>query len=239
MFRHRRACAVRGQLRENSMNKKTIAGVMMVALLSACGGGGGSDGLPPPSETFNMDAALANVLSVGVNFTGLRATVEGNTFELSVSFYPTTDGPFLSQIHKRSIQTGSASVNGVGPVVTTQTIFYSLNPVQFVGAIDDMGLVTTFATTGNLPTSASVGQSGPFSQAVTYLSATDQTRVGETIVTWSLEPETPTTAWACLVMTAAGGASLSEKDCYLIDRAGNISAGMAVITVEGQTLVFR
>ncbi|MDF2463735.1 MAG: hypothetical protein K0Q43_1970 [Ramlibacter sp.] len=221
------------------MNRKVVLAVAVAALLSACGGGGGGDGAPPPPEAaFNLDAAFANTLTKGISFPNLRANYNGVSFQLSISSTPTTDGVFLSQTYRRAIESSTVAINGQPGPVASSTLYFTLAPVTLVGGMDDSGL-TIFTPQGSLPTAASVGSSGPYTRADTYVSDSNRTLLGQTVMSWSLEPDTATTAWACLVYSGMDGFQF-EKDCYRIDAVGTIFNAKATMNLtDGTTLTFE
>jgi hypothetical protein len=222
------------------MNRKFALAVVAAALLSACGGGGGGGGGSPTpvGTTFNVDAAFANTLTQGISFPDLRADWNGVLFQLSIASTPISDGVFLSQTYRRAIQTSQAKANGeAGPLVTS-TVYFTLAPVTLVGGIDESGF-TIFASQGLLPTAAHVGDSGPYTRADTYVSESDRTLLGQTLMGWSLEANDATTAWACLVYSGMDNVQF-EKDCYLIDAAGTIFDARATMSFpDGTTLTFE
>jgi hypothetical protein len=221
------------------MNKKAAIAAAMVALLSACGGGGGGDGpAPPPEAAFNLDAAFANTLTQGISFPNLRASWNNVSFQLSISSTPTSDGMFLSHTYHRAIQSSTVAINGQAGPVASSTLYFTLSPVTLVGGMDSAGL-TLFTPQASLPTAASVGSSGPYTRADTYVSDSNRTLLGQTVMSWSLEPDSTTTAWACLVYSGMDGFQF-EKDCYRIDAAGTIFNAKATMNLtDGTTLSFQ
>lgn len=224
------------------MNRKVAlaVAVAVAAMMSACGGGGGGggDGSPPQQATFNVDAAFANTLTKGISFPNLRATWNGISFQLSISSTPMSDGVFLSQTYHRALESSMVTINGQAGPVANATVYYTLSPVTLVGGTDATGL-TIFTTQGSLPTAALVGSSGPYTRADTYVSDTNRTLLGQTVMSWSLEPDTATTAWACLVYSDINSV-LFEKDCYRIDAAGTIFNARATLDLgDGTKLIFE
>lgn len=220
------------------MNKKVALAMAVAALLTACGGGGGGGAPPPPEATFNLDAAFANTLTQGISFPNLRANWNGISFQLSIASTPTSDGVFMSQTYRRAIETSSVTINGQPGPVATSTLYFRLSPVTLVGGTDEMGL-TIFTPQASLPTAATVGTSGPYTRADTYVSETNRTLLGQTVMSWTLEPDTATTAWACLVYSDMQGVQF-EKDCYRIDPAGSIFSAKATLNLpDGTTLSFE
>lgn len=219
-----------------------ISAAALACILSACGGGGdGSGELPAPAPivTFDMNAAYAFALSKGVSFSGLQATARGITFGMSINYSPTTDGPLQGLTYKRTTLTVNMSASNAAPMTTTATEYYTLNPTRMVGEVKDEGVMTLFTWQSDLPSAGSVGQSGPYFRATSYTSTTSGSAIGEAAVTWSLEEDTATTAWACLSVGVPGSGTFYEKDCMRIDQAGAISGARAVLIVDGETVVFQ
>lgn len=221
------------------MTVRTLAAGAVVALLFGCGGGGG-DGpeVPDPGvgATYNMDAAFTRMLTAGARFNGLKGSFAGTPMELSLSFTPAADGVFRGQTYRRAIQTTTGSAAGVQNA-TSQTMYFTVAPVQIVGAIDAAGPLTVFASEGSLPTAGTRGQSGPYAFATSYAGAGSSTVIGQTRVIWELQPDTDSTVWACLTMTLVD-APLSEQDCFRLDSAGNVSGARSTMVIDGQTVVF-
>lgn len=231
---------------------KKLLGVVLSLLLCACGGGGGTSGgqaepppVPPPVEppalTFNMDAAYATALATGVGSDRMPETSSASGRLLVVSYQPTTDGQFLGQTYRRSLMNASmlASAGSLVPtIVSASTISYSLNPTLIAGQFDSQGNLTRYLPLGNLPTSAVVGQTGPYARALVYDGPTEQKLLSEQLVSWSVEADTATTAWACLTFTRSDG-NAAEKDCLRIDSAGSVSGIKMQVPWAGATLVFQ
>jgi hypothetical protein len=222
------------------MKNKAISAAALACLLSACGGGGDGSPAPAPNAvTFDMNTAWGFALSKGVSFSGLQATAQGITFVMSISYTPTTDGPLQGITYKRSTLATTMSASTATAMSTTATEYYTLNPTRMVGEVRDDGSMTLFTWQGDLPSAGSVGQSGPYFRATGYTSTPGGSAIGEAVVTWSLEEDTATTAWACLSMSLPSAGTFYEKDCLRIDQSGAISGARAVLNVDGQTVVFQ
>lgn len=219
--------------------RKIVWIAALASLLAACGGGGGDGPAPPAGVTFNMDAAYTRMLSQGQTFGGLRAESQGVVFDLTVRFVPMPDGTFDGVVYKRSdIKVlMSASVLPT-PLDASVTMYYSVSPLRLAGETEPDGFVTKFVPTGNLPASGSPGQSGPYARVLLYEpGATAPLAEGD--VTWSIEPDTATTAWACFTTGIAGSTTYDEKECYRIDQAGNVLATTLSLDVDGRVVTFR
>ena len=229
------------------MKLSTLAAGGLLGLLFGCGGGGGdgpaatavpegAGSVVPVIATYDMDAAFTRLLTDGAQFTGLKGTFAGVPIQMTLSFTPAADGVFQGRTYRRAVQS-TVGTSGAVRNSTSQTMYFTVAPVQLVGAIDDQGPQTVFTSHGTLPATGTAGQSGPYAFATSYASASSSSVIGQTRVTWELQPDTERTVWACLTMTLVDG-PLSEQDCFRLDAAGNVSGARAVLVVDGQTVVF-
>lgn len=219
-------------------NMKKLAIVMaMASVVTACGGGG--DGGPPTSTTaFNADAAFAFSLTNGVSFSGLTGSDAGRAFTASIAFTPAADATFAGAVRKRSTQTVSLSTPGIATQTTTMQMFYTTGPSRLVGTTQTGGYIE-YVSQGNLPTAGSVGQSGPFANGTSYTSSAKTTQVGTVAITWSIEPDTATTAFACLTSVTTGSVQATEKDCFKINAGGTILGARITLTASGINLTLQ
>jgi hypothetical protein len=214
----------------------------MVVCLGACGGGGDSSQSTPSRATFNADAAFTKALEGGVSLDGLRAVDrDGAVYTVSLSYGSLPDGSFLGLPARRSLQTSVLERIGVGAMKTTTIIYYETRPARVLGTLAADGKTTVFLRGGDLPTAATVGQSGPFSLGTAYASAAlAEPVVGTETLDWSIEPDAGTTAFACLTSVSRSmGSVATEKDCFRIDADGNISGGRISIDRPGLSLNFQ
>lgn len=222
------------------MSSRSIVCSALAALfVSACGGGGGDGGSGdlPPDQTFDMNAAIATVLTQGVTYPNLHASFNGVDLYASVSFQPNSAASFRGMVYQRSVETLTMSSSVLPPETFTQTFFYSVDPTRLVGGIDQSGLQAAFILLQDLPTAGMAGQSGPYVHVIAY-AEDNQTVVGENWVNWSLEQDAPGTALACLSWAFATS-EVYEKDCFQIDPAGHVSGAAMTVYYEAATLEFR
>jgi hypothetical protein len=109
---------------------------------------------------------------------------------------------------------------------------------------DDMGelgvMIDIFQERTGAPITAKVGQfghlaTGPFSYIVD-----DVLVVSKQVVTWSLEPDTASTAWLCINTNAVDeDGRFSQSDCARIDSAGAISGYRAKFSNSQETIEYR
>ena len=223
-----------------------IAGFCLAAFLSACGGGGGSDPAPAPSPvataSFPLEAAYAKAVTTGVSLNG--TAVDGaDTYTMSLSITPASDGVFEGVVRKKSIGSSTIKKNGSVLGVTNTDLYYSLNPFTTQGAsYSDGTYAVQTSIAGSFPATAKVGDSGALGTLTVYTNASKTTVQSTTQSTWTLEADTATTAFGCsngVVKNAAGVQIGTAAGCYKIDTNGNALGMRFTLSVEGRTLVFR
>lgn len=224
--------------------KRLVMAAAVAGALAACGGGGGDSGgagtPATPALAFNADAALTTALTKGVSISGLsgRDPSLGILFTASIAFAPAADALFDGVLHKRSTQTSSVSATGIPAQTAITQIFYATAPARFIGSTSNAGFVV-FTSRGALPTAGAIGQSGAFADGVIFTSSAKSTRTGTVAVTWSIEADTATTAFACLTSVTSGSTPATEKDCFKIDSAGTILGGKIALTASGVNLTLQ
>lgn len=227
------------------MNKRWFSSWMVSAvLLAACGGGGGGGtpeggGSPLPVSTFNMQAALASTLAQGATPAPVRGTVGNDTVEVTLTYAPAADGVFEGQTYKRATERAITRVNGAVLDDTSSTLYY-VPPASVMVSTSGPDLVTRMSHDGALPTAGTIGASGPYLHSSTTLNMGGTTiPLGDTVATWSLEPDTGATAWACLTATPVEDPSTWQKTCWRIDPAGVVSGLRITMMIQGQPLTLQ
>jgi hypothetical protein len=212
-----------------------------IAGLLACGGGG--DGVTSAAQrgTFDADAVFTKVLGGGAALSGLMATdPAGVQYTASLAYTGLADDSFLGTPARRSVQTATVGPVGGDAAVATTTVFYETGPARLLGTVTSTGKTTVFLHGTDLPTAARIGQSGQLAEGTAYASPALGTPVGTETLSWSVEPDNGATALACLTSVSRSADSVStEKDCFRIDSAGNISGGTIYIAKPGWALTFQ
>lgn len=209
-----------------------------IVALFACGGG--DDGQASTgAAAFDTDAAFINVLG-GASLTGLKAvTPAGVQYTAALAYTTLPEGSFFGSPTRRSLQTTTIGRVGEDPAVAGITIFYNTGPARLLGTVTDTGKTTVFSQATQLPTAGVVGRSGLFAEGTVYASPALLAPIGTETLSWSIEPDTGTTALACLTSVSRSAGSVStEKDCFRIDGAGNISGGTISVDKPGIALNF-
>ena len=220
---------------------RTAAMAVVTAGLLACGGGDGDGGQSTPKgPTFNADAAFANALGGSAVLSGLKATdPAGVRYVASLAYTSLASGMFSGTPARLSLQTTSIGRAGDVPFTDALTVYYDAAPSRLLATVTTTGKTTVFTQGTGLPTAAVVGQSGQFAAGTTYATPALGTPIGTEVLTWSIEPDGPMTALACLSSETRISISVSiEKDCFRIDGAGNISGGTVSINKSGLVLHF-
>jgi hypothetical protein len=213
----------------------TVAGAL--AMLVGCGGAG--DAQPAGAGMFDADAAFAHALA-GAALSGLRAAdSQGAKYTASLTYAVLPEGDFYGNWTRRSLQTTTIGRTGEPADVSRVTIFYDTRPARAVGTVADGGKTTVFTQVAQIPTAAEVGWSGVFAEGMVYATPALGAPVGTETLLWSIEPDSGATALACLTSISRSGDWVSsEKDCFRIDGAGNLSGGEIRVHRPGLALHF-
>jgi len=212
--------------------------------LSACGGGGGggssgSAGTDPTTQ-FPIESAVSAFSQTTYGFT-LSATVGADTYTVQLSSTPGSSTTFESQTASTNIKAVTLKKNGVLASSSSGTSYYIVSPNKPLGYLDNgTGHYSVAANQQNLPTNATVGQSGSIDTYIVYTDSTKATQYSTGTVTWSLESDTPTTAWACSNTVEIGGTyPFTESDCYKINTTGTVQGMKITLSIGGQTFYFK
>ena len=220
---------------------KAILISSLVVLLSACGGGGSSSSSAPPSTAqYPVDSAYSAVAQMNQTY-NLTSTLGNNTFTLNIIYAPGVMSSFNGQPAYTATLTSILSEDGVLITSNVETEYFTISPYFPLGAINANGRVTVNTNQTPLPVYATEGQSNLYDTNTTYTDNTLTTVYSIASSTWSLSPDTSTTAFSCINMvgTIIGVGATSESDCYQIDESGNVLSLQVFMLVNGATLVFQ
>jgi hypothetical protein len=218
---------------------------MSVGLLAGCGGGGGGSGDSGPvasSAQFSLDAATVKVLTTGTTLNG--TAVDGaDTWSISLSVTPASDATFEGTTRKQASQSLTIKKNGATVAAESYSQFFSVSPLVVFGAVysdGTYGVVTVHS--GNLPTAATVGSSGPLETLTLYSNSSKASVLETEQTTWTIEADTATTAWGCtnsVVRDTGNQVTATGAGCFKIDTTGNVLGMRYTISVSGKTLTFQ
>jgi hypothetical protein len=221
------------------MRSAVVVTALLLAL-SACGGGGSSSD-PPPQP--NLKSARAPQQPYNIASTTLTATDgSGNTYTAIVSQTPNSGTvTFNGQMAYSSVLSLTVLQNGATVATDTTTYYYLENPCSplgIAGSTSGSQWYVLFNSSTPLPTTLTVGDSGPLGSG-NYYDATTNVEIGSLTATYSV---TANDAASLLLNTYASGMingiAVSETITYRVDASGNISLSSVQVTENGQTLTF-
>lgn len=217
----------------------TMAIVMGVIGLTGCGGG--DSGPIASAASFPLEASQSSVATTAGSYSA-TAIDGGNTWTWLVSTTPSADESFEGSSSKVASVSQTLKKNGATASVTSYKSYFSVNPYRSRGARYSDGTYAVQTQPGSYPVSATVGQTGSLGVLTVYTDSTKSVTLRTTESTWSLEPDTSTTAYLCVnsVVKAAGGAvEGTSAGCFRINTAGTVTGIRWTLSVEGKTLVFQ
>jgi hypothetical protein len=228
------------------MNKATICfAVLLGALSSGCGGGGdgggggsgsGSAGTP---QVQNLESAPAPAEPYSIPSVTLTATSGGDTYTATYSQTPNVGTTmFDGQEANSSSVSLTLAKNGTTLVTEVTTAYYLENPYTPLGLAGSVGGTDyefILSSVNPLPSTLTVGASGPLGNGTYYLSGTN-TAIGSLTETYSVTANDPTT----VLLTTSGsgtinGQSTSETITYAVNSSGAFELQSVEILVGGMT----
>lgn len=223
------------------MSKPLAIFLLLLSGLSGCGGGGGDGGgSAPPATLFPIGSAMSTFFQTSHSYT-LTATNGANTFTIQTSFTPGSASSFEGQATSTYTQSGTVSVNGVVTGgVNSGVTYFTASPYKNLGYISSTDQYQVYANQQTLPTNATVEQSGLLDTSTTYTNNTKTVVYATDTETWSLSPDTLTTAWMCIDDTyvIVGSSPVALTHCFKIDTTGNVLALKVSMPINGTTLNF-
>lgn len=232
------------------MNYKSILSVAMTTsvFLVGCGGGSSDSNVtttanPTPVaavQKYPLNAAQQSILTNGIN---LRSTAIDGTdkYDLTLAMSPSADEIFENVLRKKANLSITIKLNGVIGAVDNSSAYFSVNPLTSVGGrFSDGSYMVLTSNASVLPVSAAVGEFGGLGNYTTYNS--NKSVKETTQSSWSVEPDTATTAFSCVndvTKNAAGIQTGVASGCYKLDSNGNINGMRFTTTIAGKTLVFK
>ena len=226
--------------------KTTLAAALSAVILSACGGGG-SDAVVAPAApvaatTFPLDTAYTQVATKGISLSG--TAVDGvDTWTMAFSVAPAADQTFEGATAKKSVSSITIKKNGATVISSGGESFFTINPFIVKGLkLNDGTYGVQTVPSGALSNAAKVGDSGSLGTTTAYSNSLKSSVLFTQEGTWTLEPDTATTAFGCGNFTAkntAGAVITTTSNCYKLDTNGTVSGLRFTLAVAGKTLVFR
>ena len=190
---------------------------------------------------FPVEAVFSSLASTASTYTASTSDATGNSYLLSVNRSPGPDKT-NTLIYPTPLKTYTQTkvVQKNGTVVSTDNseVFYTGGPFSPYGNLNDLYGANNYmkvTTQFTLPATGRVGSSGVLYKGRNYLN--NSTLSFDTWYgVWSLEADTPTSAWLCLSIDIAPAnvavAATSEMECYKLDQSGSVT-GFKADTIEG------
>lgn len=217
-------------------------------LLVACGGGGGGPAPAPvaSTSTFQLKQAYANDFNdtqpYSYTITGVisGANIAGNGSTTQSAVANTTfEG--VAALQKSRTSSGSVVASGPGGTVniplapSTETLF--LSPAFNLLGYTSTGAHTVAAAPVTIPVTALVGNSGIIGNFNTFTSSAKLGVPATNLISWSLEPDTATTALMKLTQTIrsnTGVLTATAVDTFRVTPAGAVTRiSQTAVTANG------
>ena len=202
-------------------------------------GGSGSGGSSPTS--FPLASAFSALSQTNHSY-NLSALSGADNYTMEISDTPGTQQLFEGHLSSTLVQLLIMKKNGVVVSTGSSTSYFDVSPFMGWGSISGDGSYEVTSGQQPLPSSATVGQSGALETDTTYTSSAKILISSYGLVTWSLESDTATSAWACINSTTAftnNAPAVSGAQCYRVDQTGNISAMKVTVYDNGKALTFQ
>ena len=227
----------------------TFSGLLLIAL-TACGGGGGGgsamqssqpsqtslpgqnlESAPAPAEPFNIPSATMTTSSGGNSYTAVYSETPNNGTTMF-------DG---QEAHSSTISL-TITENGTPIVTEIDTAYYLENPYQPLGlTLSSNGKQFDFLynSTNPLPSTLTVGDSGPLGSGTYYVVNTNES-IGSLTQTYSVTSNDASTVQLTTYATGTvNGQSISETIYYAVNASGAPQLDWFEILVNGTTLNFN
>jgi hypothetical protein len=224
-----------------------VIGLLLVALTSCGGGGGGGRGgggsatqtsplpqnlnsAPAPAKPFNIPSATLTASSGGNSYAAIYSETPNNG---------TTK--FDGQEANSSTISLTITENGSPIVTEIDTTYYLENPYQPLGlTLSSNGGQFDFLynSTNPLPSTLTVGDSGPIGSG-TYYAVNTRQAIGTLTETYSVASNDASTVLLTTYATGTvNGQSISETINYALNASGAFELQSVETLVNGTTLIF-
>jgi len=228
------------------MKKALLCSVALFGALSlGCGGGGGGAMQSSATQTptpQNLKSAPAPAEPYSIPSATLTATSGGDTYTAIYSQTPNMGTTmFDGQEANSSIVSLTVTENGATLSTEVTTAYYLENPytpLGLAGSVNGTNYEFLFSSVDPLPSTLTVGASGPLGNGTYYLSGTN-TATGSLTETYAVTANNPTTL--LLTTYASGtvnGQSISETINYAVSASGAFELQSVDILLNGTTLNF-
>jgi hypothetical protein len=232
----------------------TFPGLLLIAL-AACGGGGdgGGSAMPssPPSQTSppapnpdqNLESAPAPAEPFNIPSATMTTSSGGNSYTAIYSETP-NNGTTMFDGQEANSSTISLTITKNGSPIVTEidTAYYLEKPYQPLGlTLSSNGKRFHFLynSTNPLPSTLTVGDSGPLGSGTYYVVNTNES-IGSLTQTYSVASNDASTIQLTTYATGTvNGQSISETIYYAVNASGAPQLDWFEILVNGTTLTFN
>lgn len=216
------------------------------AALSGCGGGGAdsptSTPVTPAPASTNVNAAYLALVGQGHTFNLAGSTSTRQSVAATLSIGPSTPVTYSGATYDRSTLTSTTTSStgaAIGTAVTTLWLSQSEHVQVFESNSAD-GTCVFSTSTELLPTSAALGEAGPYVVGKEYAGCA----APGTVTTLSISTGTVTQTWSysaiagtgyvCMTSSDAGFVGTStEQDCFeVVDASGTLGSRARVTVTD-------
>jgi|SRR5579862_2165947 len=227
------------------MKRSCIVTLGLLGALAGCGGGGGGGSMPQAQmpQPQNLEAAPAPAEPFNIPSTTNTVSSGGNSYTGTYSETPNTGTTMFDgqNAHSSTIAL-TISENGSPIITEIDTAYYLENPYQPLGltrSYNGVQFELLYNSTNPLPSTLTVGSSGPLGSGTYYVDSTNDA-VGSLTETYSVTSNS--TSWVQLTTYATGmvnGQSINESISYGVYATGAVGLLNVGIVVNGTTLNFN
>jgi hypothetical protein len=193
-------------------------------------------------QAQNLEAARAPQEPFNIQSVTLTTNLNGNSYTAIYSQTP-NNGTTMFDGQAAHSSTISLTITENGSTIGTEvsTAYYLESPyvpLGLSGTVSGTAYTFLFTSTDPLPSTLTVGSSGPLGSGTYYVSGTN-TAIGSLTETYSVAANGPSSL--LLITHASGtvnGSSVDESFTYVVDSSGSLSLDSMALTVNGTALLF-
>ncbi len=222
------------------MNKKarrvgrcmTAVALAVAGALGGCGGGDNPSDSTDNAATYPVSGLMTTLFTTENNmlYNGFLDPATRGGYGFSTSLKPLAGTTtFEGATVKASTLTTNVDHNGRIVDSSVAIVYYTTDPLVWVGMVDAQGIYSVHTQQAALPVSAPAGGKGAWLKSTDYTSAAKSAVKQTTLVSWSVNPSDKAgSAWVCLnftVETASSSATpVSNASCILTNSTGQALA---------------